>query len=56
MEDYFTLVAQVANWDHRTAQCLTDHDTNKTSYACDTGGSMLSAQSHSPLYTLESPH
>jgi hypothetical protein len=56
MEDYFTLVVQAANWDHRTAQCLTDHDTNKTLYACDTGSSMLSARSHSPVYALESPH
>jgi len=56
MEDYCTLVVQVANWDHRTAQCLTDHDTNKTLYACDTGSSVLSARPHSPVYTLESPH
>jgi len=56
MEDYFTLVVQAANWDHHTAQWLTDHDTNKTLCACDTGSSVLNARSHSPLYTLESSH
>jgi len=56
VEDYFTLVVQAANWDYRNAQCFTDHDTNETLYACDTGSSVLSARSHSPVYTLESPH
>jgi len=51
---FFTLVVQVANWDHRIAQCLTDHDTNKTMYACDTDSCMLSARPHSPVYTHSS--
>jgi len=54
MEDYFTLVVQVAKWVHRTAQCLTDHDTNKTLCACDTGSSMrgrIPQCTHSSLHT-----